>query len=330
MHSGMREDLLQVLREPRSGNTLTLENAQWRNGQIEEGTLIAAASRRTYPIVRGIPRFVPESGYADNFGLQWNRYRRTQLDSLNGTQLSENRLWSETGWTDIKEEWVLDMGCGSGRFAEVAAKAGARLVALDLSSAVDATRETLAAFPNCDVVQGNLLEPPFAEGAFDKAYCLGVLQHTPNPSEGCRAVARCVKQGGAFALTIYARQPWTKLFSKYWVRPLTRRIAKQNLLHMIERAMPVAFPVTDRLFRLPGPIGKAFQVAIPVATYVNMPELENRELRYEFAVLDTYDMLAPEFDEPMTADEVADALSALRPAELKFRSRVPVNVVGIR
>jgi SAM-dependent methyltransferase len=326
----MREQLLQVLREPLTGDKLLLENAKWSDQQIVEGTLVAMTSKRTYPIVRGIPRFVPEAGYADNFGLQWNRYRKTQLDSLNGTKLSENRLWGETGWTDIQDQWVLDMGCGSGRFAEVAAKAGARLVALDLSSAVDATYETLSAFPNCDVVQGNLLEPPFAVGAFDKAYCLGVLQHTPNPAEGCRSVARCVKPGGEFALTIYARQPWTKLFSKYWVRPVTKRIDKQTLLRMIERAMPALFPVTDVLFRLPGPLGKAFQVALPVATYVNMPELSDRDLRYQFAVLDTYDMLAPEFDDPMTADEVQDALSSLNLQSTTFRTRVPVNVVGVR
>ena len=30
-----------------------------------------------------LPRFVPNSGYQENFGEQWNRFRRTQLDKFN-------------------------------------------------------------------------------------------------------------------------------------------------------------------------------------------------------------------------------------------------------
>jgi SAM-dependent methyltransferase len=326
----MREDLLKVLREPKTGATLKLENAKWEGQQITEGSLIAEGSGKVYPIVRGIPRFVPESGYADNFGLQWNRYRKTQLDSLNGTKLSANRLWSETGWTDIKDQWVVDMGCGSGRFAEVAAKAGARLVALDLSSAVEATYQTLSAYPNCDVVQASLLEPPFAVGAFDKAYCIGVLQHTPEPAEGCRAVARCVKPGGSFALTIYARKPWTMLNAKYFARRVTKHLDRHKLLGAVEAAMPVIFPVTDKLFRVPV-LGQIARFTIPVANYTDMPELaHDRNLRYEFAVLDTYDMLAPQYDDPMIVSEVEEALRSLNVKSLDFKTRVPINVVGTR
>jgi SAM-dependent methyltransferase len=325
----MREDLLEVLREPNTGSVLRLHNAKGSGARITSGELISEQSERSYPIINGIPRFVPQTGYADSFGLQWNRYRLTQLDSVNGTKLSTNRFWSETEWTDIKDQWVLDMGCGSGRFAEVAAAAGARLVALDLSSAVEATAETLKKYENCDVVQASLLEPPFAVGAFDKAYCIGVLQHTPDPAGGCRSIARCVKPGGEFVLTIYARQPWTKLYSKYWVRPFTSKLNKSTLLNALERVMPVAFPVTDRLFRLPL-LGKAARVAIPVANYVDMPELRERQLRYDFAVLDTYDMLSPEYDSPMTAREVRNALASFGLQSLRFKTEVPVNVIGVR
>jgi hypothetical protein len=39
-----------------------------------------------------------------------------------------------------------------------------------------------------------------------------------------------IKIGGEMAVTIYARKPWTKLFSKYWVRPVTKRMEKEALL----------------------------------------------------------------------------------------------------
>ena len=45
-----------------------------------------------YPIVSGIPRFVEVENYASSFGIQWNEFRKTQLDSFTGLSISEKRL----------------------------------------------------------------------------------------------------------------------------------------------------------------------------------------------------------------------------------------------
>src|SRR6185369_2485057 len=115
----------------------------------------------------------------------------------------------------LKGRWVLDAGCGAGRFAEIAASRGADLVALDYSSAVEAAAETLRRFPNADVVQGNMLEPPFRPGSFQFAYSIGVIQHTPDPPRAIDRVVRCVAPGGRFGMAIYGRRPWPKLNGKY-------------------------------------------------------------------------------------------------------------------
>jgi SAM-dependent methyltransferase len=223
---------------------------------------------------------------------------------------------------------VLDAGCGAGRFAEVAAERGCRLVALDFSSAVDATAKTLERFENVDLVQASLLDPPFAAGFFDFAYCIGVVQHTPDPGQAIRGVLSCTKRGGRFAFTIYARRPWTKLNMKYLVRPVTSRMSEQTLRRAIESTMPLLFPLTDRLFRLRG-IGKLARFIIPVATYVDDSHYSD-EQRYHEAVLDTFDMLAPAYDLPMTWTEVRDILRDEGVEDWFFRTRVPINVVGVR
>ena len=71
--------------------------------------------------------------------MQWNYFSKTQLDSHSGFPISSDRFWKATGWKPehLKDQWVLDIGCGSGRFAEIALKAGAKLVALDYSNAVE-------------------------------------------------------------------------------------------------------------------------------------------------------------------------------------------------
>src|SRR3954468_16719916 len=136
----MRADLLPRLRCPRTGSSLRLVDEQVENGRVRNGTLVAEQGGHRYPVHNFIPRFVPASNYADNFGMQWNIFRQTQLDSHSGVPVSANRFWNATGWTpeEMRGKWVLDAGCGSGRFAEVALSGGANVIALDYSSAVDA------------------------------------------------------------------------------------------------------------------------------------------------------------------------------------------------
>ncbi len=326
----MREALLEILAEPRTRASLELRVKRHAGNEIEEGELVSKETGTVYPILRGIPRFVPASGYTDTFGKQWNLFRTAQLDSVTGTSYSEHRLTSETGWSrgDLAGKWVLDAGCGAGRFAEVAARYGARLVGLDMSSAVEATKETLSAYPDAEVVQASLLEPPFKPGVFDFGYSIGVLQHTPDPPGGLRHVVECVKPGGRFAFSIYARRPWTKLNAKYLVRPITRRLPPSVLLKAIETVMPVVFPVADKVFRLPR-IGRLAQFVVPVAVYVDEKGFSD-EQRYQEAILDTFDMLSPRYDSPMTWKEAERALREVGVSSWMFRSKVPLVINGVR
>jgi SAM-dependent methyltransferase len=334
----MREQLLEVLAEPKTGAALELRDARPSRGtngggtQIEEGTLVSTETGRRYPIIRGIPRFVDPSNYTASFGMQWNAFRDVQLDSAGGGTHSRDRFEEETHWSEahLKGKWVLDGGCGAGRFAEVAAARGASLVALDMSSAVEAAKQTLAAFPDADVVQGSLLEPPLKRGSMDFAYCIGVAQHTPSPKEAVRQVVESVKPGGEFAFSIYARRPWTKLNTKYLIRPVTKRLPKETLLNAIERVMPVAFPVADRLFGVPK-LGYLARFFLPVAVYdAKERPTWDREQRYQEAVLDTLDMLSPAFDSPMTWREVEKVIRKTGAERWQFQTRVPVNVIGTR
>jgi len=327
----VREKLLSILVEPTTYAELRPENLVREGGEIVSGDLVSVLTGKTYPIVRGIPRFVPNSMYAENFGKQWNMFREVQVDSETRTAHSTNRFDNDVGWTsdDVAGKWVLDAGCGAGRFAEVAASRGGDFVGLDISSAVEATKKTLERFSNVDVVQASMLDMPFRPGTFDLAYSIGVLQHTPDPEGACTSVARVTKpKGGKFAMTAYARQPWTKLNTKYLIRPLTKRLPDDLLLGAIKASMPFVFPVADALFRVPV-LGDVARFTMPVACYPERTEY-SREQRYAESVLDTFDMLAPAYDAPMTWQEVERALKKAGAKEWTFRTKVPINVWGSR
>jgi SAM-dependent methyltransferase len=325
----MRLKLLEVLACPKCGGELACAASETApDGDVVAGGLACGRCRAAFPIEAGIPRFVPRENYASSFGYQWNLFKSEQIDAANKTGLSELRFHSETGWTKewLAGKWVLDAGCGAGRFLEVVSREGCEAVGVDLSDATDAARSTLADRPNVHVVQASIYELPFRAGAFDGVYCIGVIQHTPDPDKTLRVLPRVLKAGGRIAVTIYERRPWTKLNTKYLVRPVTRRMNKRLLLYTIKGLMPVLFPVTEVAYRLPL-VGRAFMFAIPVANYVNERRLSMRQ-RYDWAVLDTFDMLAPHYDQPQTHDEAERVLGAEGVAEIERLPTGGLNLVG--
>ena len=323
--------MLNILVEPGSYLPLALEDALYDGDEIISGRL-KSPSGSTYSITNGIPRFVETDNYTSSFGVQWNRFAGTQLDSRNGCRYSQARFSNEVNWG---KDWVggkliLDAGCGSGRFAEIALALGCRLVAIDMSSAIDAAKANIAGSANVTFVQASIYRLPFRPGTFDGLYSIGVIQHTPDPREALGSLLSVVRRDGRFAVTIYGRAAWTKLYSKYWVRSIISglNLSNEKLLQAVEKAMPFAFKVTNILFRIPV-AKKIFRFIIPVANYVEKDDMTEKQ-RYEEAVLDTFDMLSPKYDNPMTVSEIENVLKTNRIKEYRVLSKRPVNIVGVR
>lgn len=325
----MKQKLLDILVCPLCKGPLVLDSIDTGpTGEIESGGLRCEACAVSYPIRNGIPRFVDPENYSSSFGFQWNRFKREQIDSFNGTDLSKKRFFNETRWSpeSLKGQWMIDMGCGAGRFLDVSAVEGVEVVGLDISDAVDAAKENLEGRPNVHLVQASIYAPPFADGTFDNVYCIGVVQHTPSREETLRSIASLAKCDGSIAVTIYPRKFYTKLYSKYWFRPFTKRMKKEKLLGLIEGLMPFAFALTNLLFRIPV-LGRVFMFVIPVANYVNEGAL-TRDQRYAWAVLDTFDMLSPQYDEPMTEAEVRKVFEQCSVREMQSLPTGGLTITG--
>lgn len=324
--------LLNILRCPTCFNTLNCHSEKVNEkGRVIEGKLICTKCEAHYPIVRGIPRFVPMENYAASFGYQWNLYKYTQVDVYSKNKNSESRFSAETQWTkeNMKGNWVLDAGCGNGRFVEVSSRADCQVVGVDISSAIDAAGELFKDRDNVHLVQASIYQLPFAPASFDKCYCIGVIQHTPNPQQSIQALPKLVKEHGQVVMTIYEKKPWTLWYAKYLVRPVTKRMNKKVLLWMIKLLSPILFPLTEVLFRIPV-LKKVFKFIIPYANYVDMPELANMKQRYEWAILDTFDMLSPAYDTPMTEKGVRSCLEEVGVKKIKRLPNPGVNIVAVR
>lgn len=253
-----------------------------------------------FPLVGGIPRFVADSGYASSFGMQWKLHSRTQLDSRSGLSLTKDRFFSASHWpAKMKGELILEAGSGAGRFTEILCQSGATIVSMDMSLAVEANSDNNGRFANLHLVQGDILNPPFAPGSFDRVVCFGVLQHTRDPRAAFLSLARLLKPGGVIVCDVYRNSIVSLISWKYLLRPITRRIGQDDLYKLIRRIVPALIPLTRLLKSVGGRVGARLS---PILEYssLNLSEEANRE----WAILDTFDMYSPRYDLPQTISEV--------------------------
>lgn len=298
----MNDLALNILCCPSCGGGLCLINAHYVNGNVEGGTLTCHNCFKSYPIIDYVPRFVHTENYAKNFGFQWNKFARAQPDSYSGHPISRERFFRTTGWKpeDMQDKNVLDVGCGAGRFTEVALSTGANVVALDYSNAVNACRKNLQQYSNLIVVQADIYSMPFKPECFDFVYCLGVLQHTPNVRKAFMVLPKHLKRGGKLVVDVYPKLLLNILWPKYWLRPLTKRIPQKSLFIIVEALVKYLFPVSLAIGQIPL-IGRKLRYVIPVANYEGIYPLSKEQLK-EWAVLDTFDMLSPKYDQPQSLD----------------------------
>ena len=139
---------------------------------------------------------------------------------------------------------------------------------------------------------------PFKQNNFDVVYSLGVLQHTPNVELAFKSLTKFLKTSGLICTDFYWKRLRTLFHSKYLVRPLTKRLNQDKLFSFLEKYSSLLLEVSTILKSIPM-LGIYLMRLIPVANYTNVYPLSKDQLK-EWALLDTFDMLAPAYDNPQS------------------------------
>ena len=266
-------------------------------GQLEDkvSELVCSVCGKKYPQINGVVRFVEEQQYAGSFGFQWHVHARTQLDS-NESNRSERAFRRRTGFRpeDLAGKLVLDVGCGMGRFADVATRWGARVVGVDLSLAAEVAARNLAG-REATIFQADVFHLPFAPESFDFIYSIGVLHHTPDCERAFKMLPGLLKPGGRIAIWLYSGyNAWYRMSDIY--RKVTRHMPAR-LLHVLCYGVVPLYGVHQVLRRIPL-VGRPASGAL--ANLVPMAFHPDRTWR----ILDTFDWYSPWYQSKHTYEEV--------------------------
>jgi len=260
-------------------------------------------------IVRGALRLVKEDNYASSFGFQWNEFEKTQIDrESKNLVFSRNRFFAETNWDqeDLSDKDILEVGSGAGRFTQVMMQeTKANLYSIDYSDAVTANYKNNGHYgERLKLFQASIYEMPFPDNSFDKVFCLGVLQHTPDFKRSIKCLTDKTKPGGEVVVDFYPINGWwTKINAKYLLRPISTKMRHDKLLGLIEKNVGWLMELYYFFDKIK--LGKFVNRFLPICDINGtLPGNLSKEELKEWVILDTFDMFSPEHDHPQKISTV--------------------------
>lgn len=193
------------------------------------------------------------------FGEEWSHFNQTALSSQERQEQFE-RYFKVFPWKLISKDSIgMDLGCGSGRWAQVMAPKVKALHCVDASqSALKVAERNLAGQSNCFFHHASVDAIPLPDGSLDFGYSLGVLHHIPDTLAGLRSCVKKLRPGAPFLVYLYYafdNRPWWF----FWVWKVSDIIRKG----ISRLPFPIRYFVTQII---------AVLVYLPLATLASLAE----------------------------------------------------------
>jgi SAM-dependent methyltransferase/uncharacterized protein YbaR (Trm112 family) len=291
----MKASVLKSLVCPSCRSCPEFDALRWEDDEIIEGFLRCRCGMR-YPVIGGVPRMLPpellaslEEDYPEFFqshpGLAVIRTATSRHHEAKVKRETQEAFGYEWTWaadyhavnfadwlpagfdpqTLFKGKVGLEVGCGAGRHSAGTAAIAKEHFAVDISRAVDVAFARTRALRNCHVIQADAFHLPFREQGFDYVYCLGVLQHLPDPPAGFAALAKHPRQGGVLLVNVYQASRPIVLTVLELARKVTVRLPHPVLKYISIGAGCVDYGLFIAPWRLvkSTPVGRLVQPLVP-------------------------------------------------------------------
>ncbi len=230
------------------------------------GALRCEACNVPYPIVDGVPDFVPITSApavaqtTAGFAVNWRRYSDAILahPALNDDLL---RDWLAPLSPELFQgRHVIEAGCGMGRWLAASVPHAPRtLIGFDYSDIVHAAFANTRHLKNVHVVRADIFHPPFPEGCADVCYSIGVVHHTPDPEGAFASLLDLVADDGVLSTWVYGKE------NNQWIEDVVTPIREavtsrlpDSMLYGLSRVAAVALAVGAGVYARTFPTGTTF------------------------------------------------------------------------
>jgi len=254
--------------------------------------------------------------YSENFSYQWDKFRKTQLDSYTKIPLSFNRF-KNTLWNleELRNKTLLEVGSGAGRFTEIIQRTDCHLFTIDSSSSIRVNYENNNKNnKKTFFIQNNIENNIFKNNVFDYVFCYGVIQHTKDPFKTLDILISKLKISGKLSVDFYRKFKYPTWYStpKYLWRPITKRVEIKILYQIIKFYIPIYLPIDTFLKKLFKKFSTVICGLIPIPCYNYYFTSLSNKLKIQWAILDTFDALTPKYDYPLTKKQIENHLKKFK------------------
>jgi len=136
-----------------------------------------------------------------SFGEEWNKFHHFSKKSIERICKEYFDIIDET--IINKDSYMIDIGCGSGRWSEYFTDKVNFIEAVDPSDAIFAADELLGSHDNIRITRASVNTLPWPDETFDFGMSVGVLHHIPDTQAALNECVKKIKKGGHFYVYLY-------------------------------------------------------------------------------------------------------------------------------
>ena len=257
----------------------------------------------------------------EGFGREWSTFDQSKVSQDDLKSIFDDYFELVDLAALPADAVIMDVGCGSGRWAQFAADYCKVMYLVDPSNdALDVARRNLSDFTNCEFIQASTEDLPVEDNSCDLVYSLGVLHHIPDTASGIRDCVKKLKPGAPFLVYLYYRfdnrPPWFR--GLWWVSNLLRKLMSR-LPFVMKRMMTdlvaifVYFPLA-RISKLVEALGRN-PASLPLSIY--------RDHSLYTMRTDSLDRLGTRLEHRFTRNEIQIMLEFAGLENITFRENEP-------
>ncbi|MBK9266970.1 MAG: class I SAM-dependent methyltransferase [Polyangiaceae bacterium] len=252
----MKRSLVSFLRDPDSGERLSLTNAP--DGDEIDAGILKSESGAEYRISGGVPGMVREDKFAEgqketveSFSWKWEKakhYRKTTEGHYVKWYLDRYGFGTEENLAKLLEgkKNILDAGTAHGRDAEMYVRnSKATVFGIDISYGIRNAYRDIGHLPSLHLVQADLTRLPFPENFFDFIGCDQVIHHTPNTRTSLGHLVTRLAPGGHIAFYVYKKKGPVREFCDDHIRAQTVHMSPEECMKVSEAITKLGKALSD-------------------------------------------------------------------------------------